>query len=175
MTRRGAWHVYRSREHVLCRTGGCMRHETCNANGHGMACNGRIPTSAVSQDTMGRIPPRRQQPRASVKILNVSFSNKFGLYRRQNLAQTPNGDCTGGGGSGSCCRTPNGGFRHQIFQNKWHSASPRIAPSRARPNFALWCLWGGRGGGCSGRAGTSPGPAVTGPPRLVRSPAWCAL
>ena len=71
-----------------------MRHETCNANGHGMACNGRIPTSAVSQDTMGRIPPRRQQPRASVKILNVSFSNKFGLYRRQNLAQTPNGDCT---------------------------------------------------------------------------------
>ena len=71
-----------------------MRHETSNANGHGMACNGRIPTSAVSQDTMGRIPPTCQQPCASVKILNISFSNKFGLYRRQNLAQTPNGDCT---------------------------------------------------------------------------------
>ena len=68
-------HVHRSREHVLCRTGGCMRHETCNANGHSMACNGRIPTSAVSQGTIGRIPPTCQQPRASVKILNVSNTN----------------------------------------------------------------------------------------------------
>ena len=95
MTRRGAWHVHRSREHVLCRTGGCMRHETCNANGHGMACNGRIPTSAVSQDTMGRIPPTAQHLHARVlfvcRILfrHVTFSKHgqkrhvtfFGLFK----------------------------------------------------------------------------------------------
>ena len=37
MTRRGARHMASSREHVLCRTERCMPHETCNANGHGMA------------------------------------------------------------------------------------------------------------------------------------------
>ena len=57
MTRKGATHMRGSHEHVLCRTGRCMPHETCNANGHDMACNGRFPTSAVSRDTMGRISP----------------------------------------------------------------------------------------------------------------------
>ena len=67
----------RSREHVLCRAGRCMPHAIRNANGHGMACNGRIPKSAVCKDTVGQILPRRQQLLVSVKILNVSISNKI--------------------------------------------------------------------------------------------------
>ena len=67
-----------SREHVLCRTGRCVRHETCNANGHGMACNGRIPTSAVSKGTMGRIPPRRQQPCACENSERFLFKQNLG-------------------------------------------------------------------------------------------------
>ena len=86
MTRRGATHARRSREHVLCRTGRCMRHAIRNANGHGMVWDARFPTSAVSRDTMGRIPPIAQHLHARVVRLFVGFY--FDTLLFQNTTKT---------------------------------------------------------------------------------------
>ena len=77
MARRGATHVTASCEHVLCRTRRCMPHAIRNANGHDMPLDTSLSVSAVSKDTMGRIPPTAQHLHARVsfvcRILNVSF------------------------------------------------------------------------------------------------------